>query len=422
MSKYVCDTCLKSFKQKSHYEVHKNRATPCVKVELEVKEEQEVNQTTKKDLGQYFTISEELQQFVFDKVQHKSARLLEPSFGAGHLLKKFKDYNTNYPITCFEVDSTIKPIIAFNEFQTPVYGDFTIQTIPQRFKTIIGNPPYVKTKSGNLYIKFIELCYKYLDDDGELIFIVPSDFIKLTSAASLIETMTQNGSFTDFLFPHNEKLFDKASIDVVVFRYQKNTKSNKTIVNGKEMFCNVNQGIITFSESEVVGTQLDSLFNVYVGLVSGRDEIYRSSFGNIDVLCDKEKVEKFIFPETFPTKNQEIDAHLLLHKTQLLERKIKKFSEANWFEWGAPRNISSIRKFWGQDCIYIRNMTRNKEVAFVGKVQYFGGSLLCLVPKKQEDLQKIVCYFNSALFQKDYMYAGRFKIGHKQVSSVILPS
>ena len=42
-----------------------------------------------KSLGQYFTISNTLQQFVFDKVNHKDHLLLEPSFGAGHLLKKF---------------------------------------------------------------------------------------------------------------------------------------------------------------------------------------------------------------------------------------------------------------------------------------------------------------------------------------------
>jgi len=42
-----------------------------------------VNETKhKKDLGQYFTIAEDLQKFVFDKVKHKSSRLIEPSFGA----------------------------------------------------------------------------------------------------------------------------------------------------------------------------------------------------------------------------------------------------------------------------------------------------------------------------------------------------
>lgn len=378
--------------------------------------------TTQKLLGQYFTISDELQQFVFDKVKHKPSRLLEPSFGAGHLLKKFKEYDANYPMVCYELDETIRPVLEFNEFQTPVYGDFTKQIIPQRFKTIIGNPPYVKQRSGNLYIKFIELCYTYLADDGELIFIVPSDFLKLTSASSILNTMTNTGSFTDFLFPHNERLFEGASIDVVVFRYEKGLRTNKATVNGKQMICNVNRGILTFSDTEISGTSLSDMFHVYVGLVTGRDEIYRVPFGNIEVRLDKDKVERFIFTETFPTESVTINEHLLAHKVELLERKIKPFNENNWFEWGAPRNLSSIRNHWGKPCIYVQNLTRNKEVAFLGTVQYFGGSLLCLVPKQDVSLRSVIKHLNGEAFQKDYMYAGRFKIGHKQISSAIIPS
>ena len=109
----------------------------------------------KKDLGQYFTISDDLQKFVFENTKHKSSCLLEPSFGAGHLLSKFKEYDKNYPMICYEIDSKITPVITFNEYQTPIYGDFTQQIITTKFKTIIGNPPYVKQKTGNLYIKFI---------------------------------------------------------------------------------------------------------------------------------------------------------------------------------------------------------------------------------------------------------------------------
>jgi adenine-specific DNA-methyltransferase len=379
---------------------------------------------TKKDLGQYFTIADDLQCFVFEKVKYKSSPLLEPSFGAGHLLKKFKEYDENYPIVCYELDSEVKPVISFNSYQTPIYGDFTKQHITTKFKTIIGNPPYVKQKTGNLYIKFIELCYHYLEDDGELIFIVPSDFIKLTSASSIIDTMTKNGSFTDFLFPHNEKLFENASIDVVVFRYEKGLMSKKSIVNGKDVFCNVNKGIITFSDSEMSGSPMDSLFHVYVGLVSGKDAVYRTPIGNIDILNDKDKTDKYIFTETFPTQNTQMDEHLLAHKNELLQRKIKKFSEKNWFEWGAPRNLSSIRTSWGQRCIYVRTMTRHKEIAFIGHVQYFGGTLLCLVPKKdmmESELQRVIQHLNTSEFQKDYLYAGRFKMGHKQISTALLP-
>jgi len=383
------------------------------------------NSVHKKTFGQYFTISDTLQKFVFDKVKHKGQPMLEPSFGAGHLLKKFKESNSDYPIVGYELDTTIKPILEFNANQTIIYGDFTQQVITQKFKTIIGNPPYVKQSTGNLYIKFIELCFRLLDTDGELIFIVPSDFIKLTSASSLIHAMIKEGSFTDFLFPHNEKLFEGANVDVVVFRYEKGLKTSNTIVNGSTMICNVNNGIITFSQTEIKGSPMSDTFNVYVGLVSGRDEVYRSDIGNISVLSDKNKVEKFIFAETFPMGNAAIDAHLLRNKAKLLERKIRKFNEGNWFEWGAPRNITTIRDNIGKQCIYVRNMTRNQEVAFIDTVQNFGGSLLCLIPRaamSENELKKIVEFLNTKEFQKDYMYSGRFKIGQKQVCNIIVPA
>lgn len=373
----------------------------------------------KKTLGQYFTTSEELQTFIFEKVQNKGECLMEPSFGAGHLLKKFIEYDKNYPIVCYEIDETIGKVITTNKYQMLLYCDFMIQPI-QKYKTIIGNPPFIKQKTGNLYLKFIEKCFQSLEEEGELLFIVPSDFIKLTSASSIITKMTSLGSFTDFYFPHNEKLFQGASIDVMVFRYQLGLMTNKTMVNDKEMFCNVNKGIITFSDVEVSGVSIETLFHVYVGIVSGKDKVYQSSIGNIEVLADKDKTERFIFPETFPTNNREIDAHLLKHKQELLSRRIKSFNEKNWYEWGAPRNLTSIRECWGKPCIYLRNITRHKEVAFRGTVQYFGGTLLCLVPKSSIDIDNVVEFLNSEIFQRDYIYSERFKIGHKQVCNVIL--
>jgi len=70
-------------------------------------------------------------------------------------------------------------------------------------------------------------------------------------------------------------------------------------------------------------------------------------------------------------------------------------------------------------------MTRKKDVAFTGVVQYFGGTLLCLVPKtiiSATEMERIVQTINSESFQKDYLYAGRFKIGHKQISNAIIPN
>ena len=374
-----------------------------------------------KELGQFFTINEGLQQYVFDKVEHMGAPLLEPSFGAGHLLKKFKDHDDEYPMKCFEIDSTIRPCLEFNKKQQIIYGDFMKYPFhDEKFKTIIGNPPYVKQSNGNLYLHFIKRCYDLLDDEGELIFIVPSDFIKLTSASKIISEMVEHGSFTHFLFPHDEKLFDSASVDVVVFRYRKGVFTQKVDVNDTLKSCNIIDGIVTFSDEPLCGNVVSNVFNVYVGLVSGKDDVYKVPFGNIDILVDEGCWEKFIFTNTFPTDQTQIDEHLLKNKTNLMNRKIRKFNETNWFEWGAPRNIRMIEEKESHPCIYVKNLTRDERVAFEGTVGYFGGKLLCLVPHAEVDLDGIVRFFNSQKFRKNYTYAGRFKIGQRQLANAVL--
>ena len=368
----------------------------------------------KKDLGQYFTQSELLQEFVFKNVKNFGSTLLEPSFGRGDLLVKFLTQDPDYPMICCEIDETVRPLPTFNSHQKIHYGNFLELNFETKFKTIIGNPPYVKQKSGNLYLKFIDRCVDLLDDSGELVFIVPSDFLKLTGASKLITKMVTLGSFTDFLFPHDEKLFEGASIDVVVFRYQKGLKSDVATMNGTMTPCHVTNGIVTFGQAE--GGNLGELFDVYVGLVSGKDEVFKVPFGNMDVLTDKGRVDKFINKIEGP----EIREHMERHKDLLMARRIRKFSEQNWWEWGAPRNIQHMENLKGQPCIYVRTMTRSNEVAFLGTVQYFGGALLCLVPKKPMNLGPVVEFLNKIETRRDYIYAGRFKIGHKQVSHIKL--
>ena len=52
----------------------------------------------KKELGQFFTVNEPLQNFIFENVKYKNQLLLEPSFGVGHLLQKFKNFIKPIPI------------------------------------------------------------------------------------------------------------------------------------------------------------------------------------------------------------------------------------------------------------------------------------------------------------------------------------
>ena len=380
--------------------------------------------STKKELGQYFTVDESLQKFVFDKTVNKGLTLLEPSMGAGHLLRLFLLSNPDYPAVCYELDNKIKPIVTLSAAQTVTYADFMKEKVAGKFKTIIGNPPYVKQQGKpNLYLQFIEKCVDLLDVDGELIFIVPSDFLKLTSAAKVLRKMVDAGSFTDFLYPNDEKLFEESVVDVVIFRYQLGLKSTVCVRNGVASTWRFNEGIVTFANGVAVAdakaVAVGDLFDCYVGFVSGRDTVFCSDLGDLELLCDKDKVRKYIYVTAYPSGNAAVDDYLKGHKTELLGRKIRKFNDGNWFEWGAIRNRGAVVERMGKPCIYVRTMTRQGVVAFAGTVQFFGGGLLCLVPKTDGlDLAPIVALLNSGDVKKDYIYSGRFKIGQKQVRYV----
>ena len=140
------------------------------------------NKKTKHNLGQYFTTNIELKDIVYKFILNEPNNILEPSIGQGDLVSYIIEQKSNIIFDMYEIDTKIKLLNNINK-NNVIYGDFLIQNIDKLYKTIIGNPPYVRTKKGNLYIDFIEKCFNLLDEYGELIFIVPSDFLKLTSAS-----------------------------------------------------------------------------------------------------------------------------------------------------------------------------------------------------------------------------------------------
>lgn len=379
---------------------------------------------TKNNLGQYYTTHNVLKEKVFEFILNSPYNILEPSIGQGDLIKFITDKIPHITFDMYEIDTTIKLLDKIEKDEI-IYGDFLKQTITKTYKTIVGNPPYIRTKKGNLYIDFIQKCYNLLDNNGELIFIVPSDFLKLTSASKLLNIMITNGTFTHIFHPHNENMFENASIDVMVFRYCKNNVIDKKVLYNEKLLYIINSnGLITFGkEKNINSVVFQDYFDIYVGLVSGKEEVYKNKeIGNIEVLNGKDKIDKYIYIKNYPCDNQKINIHLFHHKKELLQRRIRKFNENNWFEWGAPRNITTINTNLGKDCIYIYNLTRKSNVSFLGKVNYFGGGLIMLQPKKRCNLNNIVSYINSNTFKDNFMYSGRFKIGHHSLSNSFIPN
>ena len=424
---YICEKCGKEFNQKDNYAKHINKKD---KIELsnlkEIEENKNIetlNMTTKHDLGQYFTTNTELKEKIFEFILNDPSNILEPSIGQGDLITFIKNKIPNITFDMYEIDKKIELLDKIQKDKV-IYGDFMKQKITKTYKTIVGNPPYVKTKKRNLYINFTEKCYNLLDDNGELIFIVPSNFLKLTSASKLLNIMMTNGTFTHIYHPNNEKLFENASIDIIIFRYCKNSLIKKKVIyNNKLLYITNSKGMITFGEKNNINNVIfKDYFDVYVGLVSGKENVYKNKkLGNIEVLNGQDKIDKYIYIDKYPCDNQEINNYLFNHKKELIKRKIRKFNENNWFEWGAPRNISTIDSNLGKDCIYIYNLTRKSNVSFLGKVKYFGGGLIMLKPKKKCNLNNIVSYMNSNIFKDNFIFSGRFKIGQRQICNSYIP-
>jgi adenine-specific DNA-methyltransferase len=377
--------------------------------------------TDRSKLGQYFTVNKILQQKVCDLIKNNPTIILEPSVGCGHLLTKVIEKYKTAKFICYEIDKSLKLVLAKQQCSIKViYGDFLLMPIADKFETIIGNPPYVKTKTGNLYLEFIEKCYNLLLNDGEMIMIVPSDFLKSTSGTALRNKLLSTGSITDIYHIDDEHLFTDATIDVIVFRYQKGTTGSVVNYNDESNIL-YNNGVITIGRSDKKSNiMLKDIFNIYVGMVTGAEEVFKVPFGNIKVR-NQESIDNYILINKFPSASDKINNHLLAHKEQLINRRIRKFNNTNWFQWGALRNIKQMKLHKNKPCIYIKTLTRQQIIATKATVDYFGGGLIILIPLNLEyevDLDDFVNYFNSDAFKKEYTQSGRFKIGHRQLSLV----
>jgi adenine-specific DNA-methyltransferase len=391
---------------------------PDIKVKIHIKSSNK-KMEIKHEWGQYFTTDIGLKEKLFNFILNKPKRILEPCVGRGDLVIYVLERFPKIKFDMYEIDTEIKLLEGIDK-NSVRYGDFLEQKIPRFYETIIGNPPYVKTRNGNLYVKFIKKCYGLLSSKGELIFIVPSAFLKLTGTSKLLEEMMSNGNITHIYHPHNEGLFEGASIDVIVFRYAKGVFENPQVLyNDERLYVTNTRGMITFEKEKKEDDfhAFEEYFDIYVGLVCGRENIFRTELGNIDVMKDEGEIYKYIYIKHFPCDDEKINGYLLENKEELLGRKIRKFNDSNWFEWGALRNIKVMEERKGEDCIYVRTITRKTEVSFVGKVGYFGGGLIMLIPTKDVNLHSVVEYLNSEKFKKNFMFAKRFKIGHRQISN-----
>ncbi len=109
--------------------------------------------------------------------------------------------------------------------------------------------------------------------------------------------------------------------------------------------------------------------------------------------------------------------YLLQHKDSLMQRKIKKFNENNWFEWGRMHHISPKKR------IYVNTKTRQKNPFFIHQCPNYDGSILALFPYNQNlDLQNLCDKLNAINWQElGFVCDGRFLFSQRSLENALLP-
>ncbi|MXZ54735.1 MAG: class I SAM-dependent methyltransferase [Gammaproteobacteria bacterium] len=318
--------------------------------------------------------------------------VLEPAGGKGVFLRLLE--KNAVAIEFDESLNTDPRLIVVDYFDYPTR---------HKFDTIVGNPPYVRfqdiiprTKEklpmelfdcrSNLYLFFIAKSIKHLEPNGELIFITPREFLKATSAKKLNEVLFREGTMTHYFELGDTSVFDDVTPNCAIWRWEKNNFDRLMETGGKFQCVN---GQIYFGES--ARTTVNDFFDVKVGAVSGADDVFADRrFGCTDMVCSTTVREGNLRRMIYDRYHKALEPH----KDRLLNRKIRRFNERNWWEWG--------RKYCSRQGvrIYVNSKTRNKKPFYISEIEAYDGSVLALFPKLGVDLDRAVQKLNATDWEK----------------------
>lgn len=371
------------------------------------------------NLGQVFT-PPEVVEFMLGLCRNQG-RTLEPSAGDGAFFQRLQAARPD--CVGIEIDKRVAP-------PGVLLRDFFTYPVKEQFDTIIGNPPYVRYQDipeatrqqlksdlfdarSNLFLFFIEKCVRHLKPGGELVFIVPREFIKLTAAHKLNAWLYSQGSITDFHETGDSSIFGPYVPNCAIFRFEKG-RMERQMHDGRR-FTEV-AGQLMFLRADYT-QPLAELFDVKVGGVSGADDVFAHPEGNLDFVCSKTvdtgETRRMIYGVQHP--------HLDAHKERLLARRVKRFDERNWWTWGRAHPVSERPR------IYVNGKTRQPEPFFLHDSPHFDGSVLALFPKNprisRRDLIQAVVMLNREVDWQElgFVCDGRFLFTQRSLQTSLLP-
>lgn len=107
-------------------------------------------------------------------------------------------------------------------------------------------------------------------------------------------------------------------------------------------------------------------------------------------------------------------------KQRLIQRRIKKFDENNWWQWGRDYYKSE------QPRIYVNTKTRNKKPFFIHSCNAYDGSVLAIFPKFEVNsrfLQELCIRLNDIDWEElGFVCDGRFLFSQRSLENCMLDS
>lgn len=196
----------------------------------------------KVELGQFYTSDEVADLMVSLSRADRDARVLEPSCGPGVFLSALARAGFT-DVTGTDIDpANVEAAKARATGASVRQADFLSLEDPDGFDLVIGNPPYVQwgnmtpqlrerllgeprfaglaNGQWDLLYAFMAGALELLRPGGELLFIVPSNWMNSTYAASLRRRLAQRGEFELVLHFGEFRLFADCYPNCLIFRYR----------------------------------------------------------------------------------------------------------------------------------------------------------------------------------------------------------
>ena len=352
-------------------------------------------------------------------VRHRG-RILEPACGDGAFSSRLAGFAE---VVAIEPDSRFAPPGA-------KVMDFFAYPDSEQFDTVIGNPPYVRARDidpatrllfstqlldghANLYLHFIWKSIRHLKAGGELIFITPREFLKATAAARLNTWLAEQGTITDYEELGDARVFEGVVPNCAIWRFEKGNRSRRTS-DGRRMILAGGQLLFTRG---IYSVPLNSVFAVKVGAVSGADDVFANAdLGNTDFVCSKTVqdggVRRMIFDQPLPYLEQ--------FKERLLARRVARFDEHNWWQWGRRHHVSDRPR------IYVNHKTRKPRPFFLHACPNYDGSVLALFPHRTDlggaELARLTEMLNDVDWHElGFVCDGRYLFGQRSLENALLP-